>query len=133
MPRSSSTWHSDNHDAAIPQRVKLRVFERDNRICFLCGQPIRTSDGLDFHHRKPLIDGGEHSEANLVPVHRKCHRLQTAREAQERAEARATVKHHYGITAPKTKWAKRPLGGGNHQHTATRPARVWSPDQEISE
>lgn len=125
MPRSIKPWHSDNHDAKIPQRVQLRVFERDNRTCFLCGQPIRTSDGLDFHHRTPLIDGGEHSEANLVPVHRKCHRLQTAREAHERAEARAKVKHHYGIKKP-SQIKSRGFGKAPAQRNATRPINKWA-------
>lgn len=100
MSRAIPEWVAKHDDQAIPEKVQLRCFERDKRRCFLCGNLIRPGDGLDFHHRTPLIDGGRHAESNLVPVHRKCHRLQTAREATERASIRATVKSQYGIRKP---------------------------------
>jgi 5-methylcytosine-specific restriction protein A len=100
MPRAIPEWIARHDDQAVPEKVQLRVFERDERKCFLCGLLIRPGDGLDFHHRTPLIDGGRHAENNLVPVHRRCHRLQTAREAAERAAIRSTVKSQYGIRPP---------------------------------
>jgi 5-methylcytosine-specific restriction endonuclease McrA len=103
MPRSIPEWIGRTDDSAIPEKVQLRVFEANERRCFLCGNLIRPGDGMDIHHKTPLIDGGRHAESNLVPVHRKCHRIQTAREAQERAEHRGTVKSHYGIRTSKRK------------------------------
>jgi 5-methylcytosine-specific restriction protein A len=52
-------------------------------------------------------DGGAHRESQIYPVHRKCHRMVTAKEALARAETRATVKKHYGIKTPKG----RPMPG----------------------
>ncbi len=117
MPREIAEWVGKSDDSAIPAKVQLRVFEAFNRRCFLCGNLIRPGDGLDIHHKTPLIDGGRHAESNLVPVHRKCHRLQTAREAQDRAERRSTVKSHYGIRPP-----SRLRGQGFPQRIAQRTA-----------
>lgn len=105
--RSTEEWIGKNDDQAIPERVRLRIFERDGRRCYLCALEIRVSDGLDFHHHPPLADGGEHRESRIYSVHRKCHRLVTATEAMARAETRQTVKKHYGIVKPKG----RPLAG----------------------
>lgn len=101
MPRSIEEWRGKDDNAPIPQRVKLRVFEREGRLCRICGLPIEVGDGVDFHHDPPLADGGEHRESRIFPVHRRCHRMQTAREALARAESRATVAHHYGISRPR--------------------------------
>lgn len=98
--RTIPEWRGKHDDAPIPERVKLRCFERENRICLLCGNDIRPGDGTDFHHKTPLADGGEHRESNIYPVHRKCHRIATAREAQERAINRSVVKSHYGLKEP---------------------------------
>jgi 5-methylcytosine-specific restriction protein A len=98
--RTIPEWRGKHDNAAIPERVKLRCFEREERVCLLCGQTILSGDGTDFHHKVPLADGGEHRESNIYPVHRKCHRLATAQEAHERALNRATVKSHYGLKEP---------------------------------
>jgi 5-methylcytosine-specific restriction protein A len=107
MARSVEEWKGKNDDAAIPERVRLRIFERENRTCKICGNAIRLGDGVDFHHLQPLADGGEHAETNIYCVHRSCHKLTTAREALERAEHRQSVKKHYGIKTPKG----RPMPG----------------------
>lgn len=108
MPRSCPEWIGKTPDSAIPPRVKLRIADRQRPatgelpICPCCGQPIRDGDGTDFDHVIPLIDGGRHAESNLRAVHRRCHRLKTAREAQERAEVRARQKSALGIKRPGT-------------------------------
>lgn len=119
MARSVPEWIGKNDDAPIPVRVKLRVFEVHNRTCWLCRQPITVSGGTDIHHKTPLADGGRHAEGNLVPVHRKCHRLLTAREAQDRAESRATIASHYGFKKPKMRG--QGFRKAEPQRTASRP------------
>lgn len=101
MPRAVDEWVGKSGDAKIPDRVRIRVFERHGRRCALCGNEVKPGDGTDFDHAVPLADGGEHRETNLRPVHRKCHRLKTAREAQERASVRAVVAKTYGLKSPK--------------------------------
>jgi 5-methylcytosine-specific restriction enzyme A len=55
---------------------------------------------VDYDHETALADGGKHSEANLRAKHRRCHKLKTAREAQDRAINGRKVAHHYGLKQP---------------------------------
>lgn len=131
MARAVPEWTGRTDDSAVPTKVQLRIADRQrpepfaDPICFCCGQPIRDGDGMDLDHVIPLIDGGRHAESNLRAVHRRCHRLKTAREAQQRAEYRAHQKKALGIRpAPKMRGAgfqKRPP-----QKSATRPIVHWS-------
>lgn len=106
MARAVPEWIGKTPNAAIPGRVKLRIANRQRPasgelpICPCCGLPIRDGEGTDFDHEIPLIDGGIHAERNLRAVHRRCHRLKTAREAQERAEVRARQRSALGIRRP---------------------------------
>lgn len=93
--RSIPFWAGTSDDAKIPDRVKLRVFERGNRTCFICGRAIRAGDGVEFHHILPLADGGLHQEDNLASVHARCHIGTTRQEARSRSKARSTVFAHY--------------------------------------
>ena len=110
-PRSLPEWTGRTDDAMPSAKVKLRIVNRQRPaagelpVCPLCGQPIREGDGMDFDHATPLIDGGENTESNLRAVHRKCHRLHTARQALERTAARDHHKRAYGLKA------KRPIPG----------------------
>jgi len=113
MPRSVPEWRGKNDDAPIPDRVKLRVIDRQRPVagdpptCPDCGQPIRDGQVVHFDHAVPLIDGGKHAESNLRAIHdRPCHRIKTAREAMERAEARSHQKRSYGI-----KRSRNPMPG----------------------
>lgn len=119
--RTIEEWRGRTDDVAIPQRVQLRILERENRICKICGNTIVPGDGCDFHHDPPLADGGEHRESRIFPTHRKCHRLVTAREAKQRAESRTTIAHHYGLTKAKRPLRSRGFTRAAKQHNATRP------------
>lgn len=50
---------------------RQRVWERDEGICGICGDP---ADYLDFHvdHKLPLFRGGEHSYLNVQVAHPLC-------------------------------------------------------------
>lgn len=121
MTRAVPEWRGRTDDSPLPTKVKLRVLEREGRICRICGNPIAPGDGCDFHHDPPLADGGEHRESRIFPVHRKCHRLITAREAQQRAESRATIASHYGLKKPRQQLRSRGFDKAAPQHSATRP------------
>jgi 5-methylcytosine-specific restriction endonuclease McrA len=115
MPRSLTPWVGKTDDAPAPPRVRLRILDSqcpapgELPVCPECGKPIHPGDGVDFDHRTPLADGGSNCEANLKAVHRRCHRLRTARQAMERAEVRAKRKKAFGITPPKRPWGYRPM------------------------
>jgi 5-methylcytosine-specific restriction endonuclease McrA len=104
--RKSGPWVGKNHDAPIPETVKRRVLLRQRNargvpVCPLCTREIIPGEGVDYDHEKPLIDEGEHSEENLRAIHRKCHRLKTAREAHDRAKERSQFAAVYGIKTKK--------------------------------
>lgn len=114
MPRAIDEWVGTHDDQSIPARVKVRVLDRQRPapgelpICPDCGMSIREGQTVHFDHAVPLIDGGAHAEGNLRAIHeRPCHRIKTAREAMERAEARTHVKKAFDLQAPRG----RPLPG----------------------
>lgn len=102
MTRSVPEWIGRNDDQPAPERVKLRIVNAQRPspgeppICSLCGISIYDGQGIDIDHIIPLIDGGGNRESNLCAVHRKCHRIKSAREALARAQARGSQKRAYG-------------------------------------
>lgn len=101
--RSVPEWVGKTDDAAIPKRVKLRIFARCEGRCGLTGAKIQVGDAYDFDHIKELRDGGEHRELNLHPVLRAAHRIKTAEGKARQAKAdRVRFKH---IT-PKADWPR---------------------------
>lgn len=102
MSRSVPEWIAKHDDQAIPERVKLRIWERENGTCHITGQKIRPGDKYDFEHVKALADGGEHKESNLCLALRGAHRKKTAEEATQRAKVRQRTKRYAGIKKPST-------------------------------
>lgn len=100
MSRSVPEWIAKHDDQAIPARVKLRIFERENGICHLTGTKIQPGDQWDADHKVPLILGGEHRESNLFPAIRADHRKKTAAEMAVKSKVAAVRKKHVGITQP---------------------------------
>lgn len=111
--RSVPTWQGSTPDAAIPARVRLRVFERCNGVCALTGRKIRPGDQWDLDHARPLSMGGAHSEDNLRVVWRPAHREKTADEATDRAKADRIRAKHLGLK-PKS---KRPIQSRGFERT----------------
>lgn len=86
-------WRQENQDrrhanetarrarkrAAFVEKVfRQKLFERDQGICGICGQPV---DPKRYHvdHIVPLIKGGEHSYANTQIAHPRCNSAKGAR------------------------------------------------------
>lgn len=91
--RTVEEWLGKTDDQRAPPRVRLRIFERDNR-CHLCGCEIQVGQKWDMDHVVALINGGENREANLRPAHRDCHKKKTALDVAEKAKnARIRLKH----------------------------------------
>lgn len=103
--RSVPEWVGSTPDAAIPTRVKLRVWERCEGRCAITGAKLRPGDAYDFDHEKPLHLGGEHRESNLRVVSRQAHREKSAEEVSAKAKADRIRAKHLGVF-PKS---KRPL------------------------
>lgn len=101
MTRAVHEWIGATDDAAIPPRVRLRVFEAHGGICHLTGQEINAGDAWDCDHIRALCNGGEHRESNLAPVLRAAHRAKTAQDVALKAKADRVRKKHLGIKTTK--------------------------------
>lgn len=114
--RTVELWQGATPDAAIPARVRLRVFERHGGVCALTGRKIMPGDAWDLDHRVPLILGGRHAEDNLQPVLKEAHREKTKADVGAKAKADRIRKKHLGIwPAPARKIQSRPFPGGRNR------------------
>lgn len=107
--RSVPLWEGATPDAAIPTRVRLRVFERNGGRCALTGRKILPGDEWDLDHKTPLHLGGLHREDNLQVVSRQAHREKSAREVSAKAKADRIRAKHLGIYPP----SKTPMRSRN--------------------
>jgi 5-methylcytosine-specific restriction enzyme A len=99
--RPVKEWSSDNPAAMPPPAVRLRILRRFESKCQLSGIVIADGQAFDLEHKKPIEEGGENRENNLVPVLRLPHELKTAIERKRQAKADRIAKKAHGLTAPK--------------------------------
>jgi 5-methylcytosine-specific restriction protein A len=116
--RNVPLWVGATPDAAIPARVKLRIWEREGGRCSLTGRKIQVGEAFDYEHRIPLSMGGRHAEDNIVLALRVAHREKTAQEAGVRAKADRIRLKNLGLW-PKS---RTPLRSRGFQRT--RPAVI---------
>lgn len=101
--RSVSEWIAKNDDQKVPDRVRIRIFDREGGICHLTGEKIDpVRDEWDLDHKVALILGGEHRETNLFPAKKEPHRRKTAVEMKVKSKIARTRKKHLGIAKPKS-------------------------------
>ncbi|MGQ3213817.1 MAG: HNH endonuclease [Shinella sp.] len=104
MARTVDEWIGKTDDTKVPERVRLRVFDREKGICHLSGRPIDpVRDQWDLDHKLALILGGEHRETNLFPALREHHRRKTAAEMKVKSKIAKVRKKHLGIKK-KSSW-----------------------------
>ena len=106
--RTPDEWFGSSPDAAIPPRVRLRIFERHGGICALTGRKIMPGDKWALDHVLPLSMGGLHAESNLQPVLEIAHREKTKQDVAALAKARRLAAKHAGIERRRA----APLPGG---------------------
>lgn len=101
--RAVPEWIGATDDAAIPKRVKLRIFARCEGRCGLTGAKIKVGDAYDFDHITPLWENGQHRESNLQLALKEPHRRKSAEDQTRQAKSdRIRFKH---IT-PRADWPK---------------------------
>lgn len=121
MARSVPEWIGKTPDTKVPDRVKLRVWERHEGRCHICTAKIMAGDLWDTDHVKRLKDGGENRESNLAPAHKRCHARKTAEENRQQAVDDRKRKKHLGITGPKQTIKGRGFRKADPQRSASRP------------
>lgn len=107
MTRTLPIWHGKTDDAAIPDRVRLRVLEKAGGRCEACTRKVGPALPFEIDHRIRLADGGKHSEDNLQILCIECHAQKSGEEKTAKAKRDRIIKKRYGIGKPK----RRPLPG----------------------
>jgi len=105
MTRSTEEWFGRTEDAAIPQRVRLRVWQRDDGRCQCgCNRKIAVGEAWDLDHKDALINGGLHREANLRVILRAHHKIKTSEDVKIKAKVARVRAKHIGIR-PRSQFA----------------------------
>jgi len=106
MSRSVAEWIGRDDDEPVPQRVRVRQFERDDGRCRCCGVTIRAGMAWQCDHIVAVINGGANREANLQTLCGPCHGLKTAADVAEKATSYRKRSKHIGAAR-----TKRPMMG----------------------
>lgn len=107
MTRATKEWVGATDNAAIPPRVRVRVFERHGGVCHLSGRKILAGEPWDLDHVVALINGGPHCESNLAPALRDKHKLKTALDVAEKSRVYRKRAKHLGVRSK----SHRPMPG----------------------
>jgi len=108
MSRSTEEWIASHDDQAIPARVKIRVFDRNDGKCCACTLSIQGKLRPAYDHIQALINGGSHRESNLQLLCVPCHALKTKADVAEKSVMARKRMRHLGIKKPRTmtRWRK---------------------------
>lgn len=125
MPgRSVPEWIGKTADSAIPERVRLRIWEREEGRCYLTGRKIRPGDKYEFEHVIALAlwtgEGHGNRESNIRLALKEPHKVKTAQDRAQQAKSDRIRKKHLGIVS-KPKWQSQGFPARQPQRTATRP------------
>ena len=99
--RDVPEWIGAKPDSAIPPRVKLRVWERQDGRCALTGKKIMPGDAWEVDHIVALINGGENREGNLQVVLATAHKVKTRADVDAKVKAVRLKQKHLGMRPPK--------------------------------
>ena len=107
ISRELPEWIGSGPDAAIPPRVRVRIFMKAEGRCAECGRPLAFGKWA-MDHIIALANGGEHREKNLQPLCvSPCHADKTKTDVAEKSKIAAVRAKHIGIK-PRS---SRPLPG----------------------
>ncbi len=107
MMRSVDEWIGKTDDERPPERVMLRVFDRDNGICHRSKRRIRTGELWELDHIKAICNGGQNRESNLAPILKSKHKEKTAEDVAEKSDTNRIRAKHLGLRRPKQKIQSR--------------------------
>lgn len=121
--RTVKEWIGKTDDEPVPDRVRLRVFEKFRGICCECTVKIVGRRWV-CDHRKAIVNGGENRETNLGPIHEACDRkLKTPADVAEKRINNRVRSKHLGITKRKS----RPMPGSRQSGIKMKIGGGWEP------
>lgn len=71
-------YRTRKRDAFVEDVPRETIYERDEGICQICGDPVLDSD-YEIDHIVPLAEGGLHEAQNLQLAHPSCNRRKGAK------------------------------------------------------
>lgn len=81
----------------LSTRDRARIFAAAGGVCHICGGIIQAGEAWEVSHPIPIALGGEDTDENRRPAHKKCHRALTAQEDIPRiAKAKRVEARHIG-------------------------------------
>ena len=96
--RTLPEWIGKSPDAAVPPRVRVRIFDRfEGRCCCGCGRKIRVGEAWDCEDEIAIINGGERRESNLRPFLREHHPAKTAQDVAIKSKTYQVRSKHLGV------------------------------------
>lgn len=104
--RSVDEWVGRTPDAKIPDRVIVRIFERQGGKCAITGVRLRPGH-YQADHVIPLAAGGRHAESNIQLITGLAHQEKTRDDAKVIAKARRQQRRHVLPKAP-SQFQRRP-------------------------
>lgn len=109
--RAVPEWIATHDDQAVPPRVRLRIFERHNGICYLAQRKIAAGEPWDLEHIVALCNGGQHRESNLAPALRDKHKAKTREDMAEKSATYHKRARHVGVKRRRRTIAGRKFDG----------------------
>ena len=108
MSRELPEWVGRTDNAAIPPRVKVRIFLEAEGKCRNCTRFIGGSITAEYDHITALINGGKHCESNLQLLCNECHKQKTGADVAEKSRIYRKRASHIGLKKPRkiTRWRK---------------------------
>ena len=119
MARSVPAWIGKTDDTAVPPRVRLRVWDREEGKCHRCRRKIPVGDAWIIEHRHAIILGGANAEPNLCLSCSWCKPEKDAEDVAAKAETARVRSKHLGIRPP-SQIRSAGFPARIPQHSATR-------------
>lgn len=125
MARSVAAWIGKTDDSAVPPRVRLRVWDREEGKCHRCRRQIPADDAWIIEHRHAIILGGANAEPNLCLSCSWCKPAKDAEDVAAKSKTAAVRSKHLGIR-PEPTIRSGGFAPRQKQRSATRPIEKWS-------
>lgn len=104
----------------MPKARRLRIWERDGGICYLCGEKVTLGAPWDVEHVIPWALAFDDSDENLKVAHKAgCHAAKTKKDVARIAKA-LRQRGEKGQQARRKKANYRPMPSRPFDKTVTR-------------
>jgi 5-methylcytosine-specific restriction protein A len=105
--RDVPEWIGDDN-AAVPPRVKIRIFEKYEGKCACCDIQIVGKIRPAYDHRVALANGGANAESNVQLLCVPCHSKKTRTDVAVKSKIARVKAKHIGLKKPRTirSWRK---------------------------